>query len=130
MTGYLLDTNACIDFLVGRSDPLARRMGQAFGRLHVSAITAGELRVGNRRSTDPVRDAKRVATFLAAIGILSFDAEAAVAYAEMAQAIGMRRGIVDRLIAAQALSTRMTLVTNNEPDFTGIPGLAIENWTL
>ena len=25
---YLLDTNVCIDFLLGRSGPLARRMGE------------------------------------------------------------------------------------------------------
>ncbi|PCG15942.1 MULTISPECIES: type II toxin-antitoxin system VapC family toxin [Sphingomonas] len=130
MSDYLLDTNACIDFLVGRSDPLARRMGQAFGRLNVSAVTAAELRVGNRKSPDPVRDAKRVDTFLAAIGVVPFDADAASAYAEMVRAIGMRRGSFDRLIAAQAIAARLTLVTNNERDFAGIPGLAIENWTL
>jgi tRNA(fMet)-specific endonuclease VapC len=130
MSDYLLDTNACIDFLVGRSDPLARRMGQAFGRLNVSAVTAAELRVGNRRSADPVRDAKRVDTFLAAIGVVPFDVDAASAYAEMVRTIGMRRGSFDRLIAAQAIAARLTLVTNNERDFADIPGLAIENWTL
>lgn len=130
MSDYLLDTNACIDFLVGRSDPLARRMGQAFGRLNVSAVTAAELRVGNRRSADPVRDAKRVDTFLAAIGVVPFDVDAASAYAEMVRTIRMRRGSFDRLIAAQAIAARLTLVTNNERDFADIPGLAIENWTL
>lgn len=129
MTAYLLDTNACIDFLLGRSDPLARRMGQAFGQLSVSAITAAELRVGNRGSQDPVRDAKRVDTFLAALPVLPFDTEAAIAYAGMVRAIGMRRGSFDRLIAAQALVARATLVTNNERDFADIPGLATENWT-
>ncbi len=129
MSGYLLDTNACIDFLLGRSDPLARRMGEAFGRLHVSAVTAAELRVGNRTSHKPDRDAKRIDTFLAALSVVPFDADAAVAYARMVRAIGMRRGSFDRLIAAQALASGLTLVTNNEKDFADIPGLNIENWT-
>ncbi|VXC62251.1 type II toxin-antitoxin system VapC family toxin [Sphingomonas sp. 8AM] len=129
MKGYLLDTNACIDFLLGRSDPLARRMGEAFGQLHVSAITAGELRVGHRTSREPEKDAKRIDTFLAALAVLAFDGEAASAYARMVRAIGMRRGSYDRLIAAQAIVGGLTLVTNNERDFADIPDLKIENWT-
>lgn len=129
MSSYLLDTNACIDFLLGRSDPLARRMGESFGQLHVSAITAGELRVGNRTSREPEKDAKRIDTFLAALTVLPFDGETAIAYARMVRAIGMRRGSFDRLIAAQALAGALTLVTNNERDFADIPDLKIENWT-
>lgn len=129
MTTYLLDSNACIDFLLGRSEPLARRMGEAFGQLRVSAITAAELRVGNRTSQDPARDAKRVDTFLAALPILSFDADAAVAYADMVRSVGVRRGSFDRLIAAQAVLAGATLVTNNERDFAGIADLRVENWT-
>ncbi len=129
MSGYLLDTNACIDFLLGRSDLLARRMGAAFGQLHVSAITAGELRVGNRTSREPDKDAKRIDTFLAALSVLAFDGDAAIAYARMVRAVGMRRGSFDRLIAAQALVGGLTLVTNNERDFADIPDLRIENWT-
>ncbi len=49
---YLLDTNICIDFLDGRSEPLARRMEDNFGRLTISTITAAELFVGNRSSQD------------------------------------------------------------------------------
>ncbi|MDR6787760.1 tRNA(fMet)-specific endonuclease VapC [Sphingomonas sp. BE138] len=129
MTTYLLDTNACIDFLLGRSEPLARRMGEAFGQLRVSAITAAELRVGNRTSQDPARDAKRVDTFLAALPILSFDADAAVAYADMVRSVGVCRGSFDRLIAAQAVLAGATLVTSNERDFAGIADLRVENWT-
>ncbi len=34
----------------------------------------------------------------------------------------------DRMIAAHALSLGATLVTNNQADFAGIPGLVTENW--
>ena len=39
-----------------------------------------------------------------------------------------RRNAMDRLIAARALSAGVTLVTNNEADFSGYAGLVFENW--
>jgi tRNA(fMet)-specific endonuclease VapC len=35
---------------------------------------------------------------------------------------------MDQLIAAHALRVGLTLVTNNEADFQGHPGLNVENW--
>ena len=39
-----------------------------------------------------------------------------------------KRDALDRLIAAHALSVGAILVTNNEADFAGYPGLQVENW--
>jgi len=36
---------------------------------------------------------------------------------------------LDTLIASHALSLDLTLITNNEKEFSRIPGLKIENWT-
>ncbi|WP_082515730.1 type II toxin-antitoxin system VapC family toxin [Sphingomonas sp. Leaf412] len=126
---YLLDTNACLDFLLERSPPLIARVGDAYGRMAVSAVTAAELRVGNRASTDPAGDARVIDAFLTGVEVLPFDEVAATIYGETVRRIGMRRGSFDRLIAAQALSLGLTLVTNNERDFAEIPGLVVENWT-
>jgi tRNA(fMet)-specific endonuclease VapC len=41
---------------------------------------------------------------------------------------GVRRKILDRMIAAQALVNRVTLITRNPGDFADIPGLALEAW--
>ena len=41
-----------------------------------------------------------------------------------------RRKDFDRLIGAHALATGCTLVTANAPDFSDIPGLSLDNWTL
>ena len=57
---------------------------------------------------------------------MPFDMIAAAAYV----ALPFRRAKLDRWIAAHALALDLTLVTNNERDFAGIPGLRIENWTL
>ena len=127
---YLLDTNACLDFLLGRSASLAGRVERQFGRLAVSIISAAELRVGSKTSQDPEGDARRVEQFLASVAVPSVDEAAASAYGRLARQAGVRRGSFDRLIAAHALALGATLVTNNERDFADIPGLSVENWTL
>jgi predicted nucleic acid-binding protein len=40
----------------------------------------------------------------------------------------MRSRILDRMIAAQAISTGITLITMNGDDFRDIPGLNLEVW--
>ncbi|MBV2148739.1 type II toxin-antitoxin system VapC family toxin [Sphingobium sp. AS12] len=126
---YLLDTNVCIDFLLGRSPLLAKRVGRAFGTLALSAITVAELRVGSRTSSDPQGDARRIDSFVAALPVIAFDEAAATTYAQVVRTIGVRRKSFDRLIGAQAVASQRILVTRNEADFADIPGLRIEDWT-
>src|SRR3546814_18683869 len=57
---------------------------------------------------------------------LPFDLEAARVF----PTIPFRRGRLDRLIAAQALSRDLTIVTTNARDFAELHGLRIENLTL
>jgi tRNA(fMet)-specific endonuclease VapC len=38
-------------------------------------------------------------------------------------------GANDLWIAAHALATNLTVVTNNEREFRRVPGLTVENWT-
>lgn len=127
---YLLDTNVCIDFLLGRSATLARRMGDCLDALSVSTITAAELRVGNRASSDPVGDGRRVEAFLSLLNIAPFDDAASRTYAQVAAQVGIPRNSFDRLIGTQALALGMILVTRNRKDFADIEGLKMEDWTL
>jgi len=127
---YLLDTNACIDFLAGRSEALARRMGENFGKLVVSSISIAELMVGTRTSEDPARDAGRIDNFVAAVEVADFDVACARRYGDVVSDIGVRRKSFDRLIGVQALERGLTLVTRNERDFADVPGLVVENWTV
>jgi Predicted nucleic acid-binding protein, contains PIN domain len=126
---YLLDTNACIDFLDGRSDALARRMGEHFGALAVSSITVGELMVGSKQSQDPKRDAERINIFVASVEIADFNLACARRYGSVIREIGVRRKSFDRLIGVQALELGLTLVTRNQRDFADVPGLSTEDWT-
>ena len=66
----------------------------------------------------------KVRRFFELVPVIPFEASAANAYATLP----FRRGSYDRLIAAHALSLGLTLVTNNERDFTDLPDLKVENW--
>lgn len=128
---YMLDTNICIYLM--KNEPLsvrARFDAMAFGEVVISVMTLAELQCGVvRRSTDQARVAASIEHLLTLAPSLPFDDSAALAYARLFNAVRTRRrDTLDRLIAAHALSLGLTLVTNNEADFTGYPGLAIENW--
>jgi tRNA(fMet)-specific endonuclease VapC len=128
---YLLDTNICIDFVDGRSDVARRRVEAGFrSGLSISSITAGELLVGARGSSDPVEDARRIERFIEVVRCRDFDEAAARTYARIAKQIGVRRKSFDRLIAAHALTLGLALVTNNARHFADVPELRVENWTV
>ncbi|MEA3010135.1 MAG: tRNA(fMet)-specific endonuclease VapC [Sphingomonadales bacterium] len=121
--GFLLDSDICIYALLGRSDVLRKRLGeQPEGAVAISAVTLAEVGVGYGAAID---DADELKAFLAQVEVLPFDDSAARVYA----ALQFRRGSFDRLIAAHALATGRTLITNNEVDFSDVPRLNVENWT-
>ena len=73
----------------------------------------------------------RVDELLSAIEILPLDEGVDGKYAEIRAALeraGTPIGANDYLIAAHALATDLTLVTDNVGEFSRVPGLAVENW--
>lgn len=119
----MLDANAFILLLIGH-DAVAARAGDCEeGALAISAIAFAEVAHGSAGGKAPP-DAVLERT-IEQIPVLPFDAAAAHAYSRLA----FRRGSFDRLIAAHALATGLTLVTANLGDFAGVPGLQIEDWT-
>lgn len=127
---YMLDTNVCIDFALGRSEALRMRVRSAFDRgLAISAVTLAELRVGTRHPSAAPEDTRRLDRLVTLLRLHPFDAAAADDYGVLARQIGLRRSSFDRLIAAHARSLGLTLVTRNTADFADVPGLAVEGWT-
>lgn len=90
----------------------------------LSAIVAAELAMGFRRASDEER--ARLDRFMRFFPVLPFDEAAVRAYAR----IPFRRGRLDRLIAAHALATGATLITNNVGDFSDVPDLKLDDWTV
>ncbi len=128
---YLLDSNTVIYARDGMARVLAK-FAEFDGSIAISAIVLAELQRGFFKS-GPQADLRRarLAEIVARIPVLAFDAEAARRYGGILSEVGWARGKdFDRMIAAHALSTDATLVTNNQADFAGIPGLVTENWAL
>jgi predicted nucleic acid-binding protein len=126
---YLLDTNVVIHLRDGDRAVLDH-VAALDGAVLMSIITRVELEGGVYR--DPAHAAIRRArldVILGAIPTLAFDPPAADAYAAIvAQAGYSRRKLLDRMIAAQALVHRATLVTRNADDFADIAGLTVLAW--
>jgi tRNA(fMet)-specific endonuclease VapC len=132
---YLLDTNACIALINGKSPTVRARMDKAAAagdRILVSSIAVFELWYGVGKSTRQEFNRKRVETFLAGpVLVLSFeDADARVAGSVRAalEAVGKLIGAYDLLMAGQALRHQLTLVTANVSEFSRVKGLAWQDW--
>ena len=125
----MLDTNVAIHLRDG--DPVvAERVARLEGAVLLSVVTRVELEGGVYR--DPV-DAPlrrvRLDAVLSAIPTLAFDDAAADAYRTIVERAGYsRRKLLDRMIAAQALVHRATVVTMNPEDFADVAGLEVLAW--
>ena len=127
---YMLDTNICIYAILGGNAHLDQRLDDCeTGDLVMSAVTLGELEAGFTKRGDADSARHTAAPILASVSVLSFDEDAARAFGQVQAAAPPKRGAYDRQIAAHAISLGVAVVTNNEKDFDGIPGLEVENWT-
>jgi tRNA(fMet)-specific endonuclease VapC len=120
---FLLDANICVYLLAGEASILRARVeDREPGELVTSAIAFAEVMIGAARK-EGVAEAL---AFFHSIPPLPFGRAEGECYARLP----FKRGGFDRLIAAHTLCLGLTLVTANETDFTDIPGLKVENWTL
>ena len=130
MPQYMLDTATVSFALRGQGRVAARLLEHRPSELCISSITLAELRYGaeTRRSR---RLHRLIGTFVDAVAIMPFDQSAASRFATVAAALARRGepiGTFDTLMAAHALSLRLTFVTNNTRHFARVTGLATENW--
>jgi tRNA(fMet)-specific endonuclease VapC len=133
---YLLDTNICIALINGSSRQVRRRYIQAAGRSSIpatSSIVAHELWYGVAKSERIAQNASRLATFLnSAVAVLEYSVQDAQASGEIRAELerhGQRIGEYDTLIAGQAFSRNLVLVTANTREFARVKGLVVEDWT-
>lgn len=97
---HLLDTNLCIDLIRRHPTAVVERLEALHeGEVAMSLVTYAELRAG-----------------------IEMQSRLRAAVPDR------RRNAFDRLIAAHAIAANAVLVTNNEEDFDGYPGLTVENW--
>jgi tRNA(fMet)-specific endonuclease VapC len=131
LTRFLLNTNILSDLVRAPQGRIAARIAQVGGdAICTSIIVAAELRFGAIKKGSE-RLTIQLEHILSAIDIQPFEAPADAAYARLRaqlEAVGLPIGGNDMLIAAQALATDCTLVTDNEREFVRVSGLQVENW--
>jgi tRNA(fMet)-specific endonuclease VapC len=146
-TDYLLDTNVCIairELIKGRSTSnpeKARQLTQVKARwsqvpkeqLLMSAVTLGELRYGAEKSTNPESAKKLIDDVRSNVRVLHLDDATGEHYGEIRATLerqGQTIGPNDMWIAAHGRAHRCTVVTNNTREFSRVPGLTCEDWTV
>lgn len=130
MPRYMLDADTVSYALRGHGRVAQRLLGHRPSELCISAVTLAELNFGAQaKRSQKIRRAIR--TFTKDIAVVPFDALAAERFGVVAADLAARGrpiGVYDTLVAAQALSLGVAVVTNNTRHFSAVPGLAIENW--
>ena len=98
----------------------------------MSVVTYGELRVGAEKSDRYPASLRALELFIQAVTVLPMALEVARFYSKVRLDLEQRGLIIgtnDLWIASHCLQLGLTLVTNNEREFSRIPNLTIENWT-
>mgnify|MGYP006302265141 FL=1 len=130
---YYLDTNTCIYYLNGRSQAVRNKiLSTPPLEIGIPSVVKAELIFGAFKSQRRAETLENVEDFLKPFEVVPFNDEATYAYAEIRSEIeksGQLIGPNDTLIAAIARCHQAILVTNNQKEFTRVPGLLVENWT-
>jgi len=127
----LLDTNVLSALVRQPQGPVAATLARrGYGTVCTSIVVAAELRFGARKLDSKALTGK-IDDLLASLPVLSLDPGADHTYAEIRlqlEQAGTRIGPNDLLIAAHALQSGLTLVTDNADEFGRVTGLQLENW--
>jgi len=129
---YLLDTDIFI--FIRQRKPLD--VAERFDRLHpgeaaISVITYGELLYGAAKSGRSADAFARLAAVTDLLPILPVPKGAGEVYGKIRAELeskGEMIGNNDLWIAAHAVESGLTLVTNNQGEFRRVRGLKVQNW--
>jgi tRNA(fMet)-specific endonuclease VapC len=129
---YLLDTNTCI-YAIKNKPILVLEQIKEKSKLgiYISALTVAELEYGIENSTKIEENRVSLLKYLSLFNILPFDDRDAIPYGKLKAKLrkeGNIIGPIDMLLAAQALSKDLIVVTNNSKEFRRIENLKLENW--
>lgn len=127
--GLLFDTSVAISLRDGDPRLLAHQESSGATGI-VSVLTMVELEGGVDRtpSESHVRRAA-VQAMYETMSVLAFTRREAELYGQIVRQLGFSRSrVIDRMIAATAISAGLKVATLNPRDFRDIPGLELEDW--
>lgn len=130
---YLLDTCTISHFVKGQANILTRLTECSPELISISTITVMEIEYGLKLNLERARLINSIIeTLLSKVNILPFqrrDAEVAGNLRAELKKLGTPIGPFDSLIAAQAISHGLILVTQNIKEFDRVSALMIEDWS-
>lgn len=127
---YLLDTNACIDFIRDVGDIRQRMKSKPFREFCISSIVFAELNHGAKQSSKPEKHLPATENFCRKFKIVYFDDLAGDTFGDVRLQLernGTPIGAYDMLIAAHAKSLGLICLTNDK-GFQQVSGLVVEDW--
>jgi tRNA(fMet)-specific endonuclease VapC len=128
---FLLDTNIVSDLVRHPRGKISDRISEVGEKdVCTSIIVAAELRYGSTKKNSS-RLTAQLEAVLGAIEVLALEAPVDAVYRVIRAGLertGQLIGANDLLIAAHALALGLTVVTDNEREFSRINGLRVENW--
>lgn len=131
-TRYLLDANIVIYIRQKRPEAVLHRLERLrAGEAAISVIAYGELLYGAMKSAQRESGLQRLREISESIPALPLPEKAAEIYGFIRadlESRGETIGNNDLWIAAHALASGLTLVTNNEKEFRRVRGLKVQNW--
>ena len=128
---YLLDANIISDLVRNPSGQVAdniRRVGEQ--NIFTSIIVTAELRFGVAKKV-LLPHTEQLRIVLGGIETVAFDEPTDATYGSLRAELekkGTPIGANAMFIAAHALALGYTLVTDDEREFSQVPGLRVENW--
>ena len=128
---YILDTNVCIAAMRGNVSVRQRMSALMPTDCGISTVSLYELFSGVERCSQPATERQKVERFISVMHLLPFDADAAQHAARVRwilEKTGKVIGPYDLMLAGQALSLGVTLVTHNTDEFQRVPSLQLEDW--
>jgi tRNA(fMet)-specific endonuclease VapC len=133
-TRYLLDANIVIYIRQKRPEGVLRRFARLRpGEAAISVIAYGELLYGAMKSSQRESALERLRELSEAIPALPLPERAAETYGLVRAELESRGEMIgnnDLWIAAHAVASGLTLVTNNEKEFRRVRGLKVQNWAV
>ena len=133
---WMLDTNIVSHAIRYPRGPLAVRIqqlsAQTTGALCTSLVVECELRFGAEK-VGSINLVSKIETVLEFVLSKPINHNVALHYATIRthlEKTGTPIGANDTLIAAHALALDCTLITDNETEFSRVPGLRVENWLV
>ena len=128
---FLIDTNIIIYRLKNMGNVNANFLKYKNDDMFVSVISYGELVFGAKKSSAVEKNLQTVEAVKSIFPLIDVDADVMDVFGGIkahTQKTGKVIDDMDLLIAASAISNKMTLVTHNTKHFENIPNLKITDW--